>query len=100
MSPSEDHRENDLRALSSLLDLEELSEYERDAFDDMLAPLMAGRYRQLTERQREWVMGRCDVLGIVIGDPAERNKNVPRGREVEAPDILKRLPKAPPRRAI
>lgn len=96
---NDEHLENDLRALKGLLDLEELSEYEREAFDGMLANIMdGGHYRQLTHPQREWAMARCDALGIVVIEAAERNKDVPRGREVPTPAILQNLPKTPPRK--
>ena len=98
---TDDHRDNDLRALRGLLETEELSDVERAAFDSMLADITGGtRYRQLTINQREWAMRRCDDLGIVVIDPAERNKDVPRGREVEMAPILRNLPKMPPKRRM
>lgn len=96
---NEEHRETDLRALRGLLASESLTGKERAAFESMELDITGlTRFRQLTKNQREWVLARCDELAIVVIDPAVRNKDVPRGREVETPAILRNLPKAPPRR--
>ena len=96
---NDEHRANDLRALRGLLESESLTEPEAVAFENMLADITgATPFRQLTARQREWAMARCDALGVVVIDPAIRNKDVPRGREVPTPAILANLPKSPPRK--
>jgi hypothetical protein len=45
------------------------------------------------------VEGIAEKLGIDVDDPAERNANVPRGREVAPAPVLQQLPKAPPGRS-
>lgn len=102
MSPARgDLREQDIRALKELLeDPERLTRKgEYDAFASMLDSLTGnGAFPDLTPTQRAWVLSRCDDLGIVAIDPSSRNRDVPRGREVETPELLRRenLPMRPP----
>ncbi len=76
----EDDRHYDIRA--------------RVAFDFMLS-----RGRELSEKQRAWVLG---VHERLCGTPHYENSwsagQVPRGREVETPSVLRQLPKRPPGR--
>jgi len=72
-----------------------LGEAERTKFADMFACLEEGQ-RELTPKQLAWVQGRHDEL--LLGDPHERNANVPRGREVAPAEVLRTLPKRPPGR--
>ncbi len=98
---TDEHRDTDLRALNGLLDSESLSDKERIAFENMLADITgATSFRQLSRKQREWALSVCDRFAIVVVDPHIRNKDVPRGREVETPAILLSLPKSPPKRRI
>jgi hypothetical protein len=94
-----DQRVVDIYALEQILASTELRDSEEEAFEDMLDRLKRGRY-PLTEKQRDWVLGRCNELDI-DPDPRsheERNKHVPRGSEVEVPVVLQSRPAAPPRR--
>lgn len=52
------------------------------AFADMLEALLGGRYPELTEKQRAWATAEAERCGVEWQDPAERNRDVPRGREV------------------
>ncbi len=73
--------------LSKLLSDDEITDVERSAFDDMNR-----QARSLTPAQRKWaedVMRRITPLDASL---------VPRGREVETPDVLKKLPLHPPNR--
>jgi hypothetical protein len=96
-----ERRSRDLHALRALLMSDRLREDEAESFDDMLTRLERGRF-PLTEKQRAWVLSRCEELGV-DPDPRsheERNRDVPRGREVATPPVLTNLPKAPPRRKL
>ena len=94
MSP----RASDLYLLRELLKKDELGENEREAFDDMLVKLDGAERRALSLAQRAWATSRADALGIGVLDPAERNKNVPRGREVAPSAALLNKPLRPPSR--
>lgn len=74
---------------------EGLADDEREGFESMLASLAAGQ-RELTRKQWEWAEARHQRLAL--GDPAERNRGVPRGKEVELVAHKLGLPKRPPRR--
>lgn len=98
MGFTERQLESDRRLVRRVLD-EEITEAEREAFDEMLAMLDAGR-RVLSEKQRAWVreVGKrsgADVDGVM--DRWKRGE-IPRGREVETPAVLRRenLPMKPP----
>lgn len=78
----------DRRLLRALSDSPDLTDCEQDAFDEMLERLAKGQRRELTERQREWAERVADRVGVSVVDPAERNANVPRGRDVPSPDVL------------
>jgi hypothetical protein len=75
-----------------LLREESLSDGARKAFSEMLTWLDRGEGRGLSVKQREWVEGALlEYTPIAATD-------VPRGREVETPAVLKNLPTKPPRR--
>ena len=75
-----------------LLREESLSDGARKAFSEMLAWLDRGEGRGLSVKQREWVESALlEYTPIAAAD-------VPRGREVETPAVLKNLPTKPPRR--
>jgi hypothetical protein len=69
---------------------EGLSDVEFTAFVDMLRDVKAGL--SLTPKQREWAE---DAARRILPYAAE---DTPRGREVLTPEVLKNLPKSPPRR--
>jgi len=79
---------------------EGLSESEHEAFEDMLTRLESDPRDQLelSEKQRAWVYRRADELDVIVESPAERNKDVPKGREVELSPVLQNRPKKPPGR--
>ena len=74
---------------------EGLADDERSAFASMLERLEEGQ-RELTAKQWAWAQARHARL--LLGDPAERNRGVPRGREVELAAHKLGLPKRPPNR--
>ena len=75
-----------------LLREESLSDGARKAFSEMLAWIDRGEGRGLSVKQREWVESALlEYTPIAATD-------VPRGREVETPAVLKNLPTKPPRR--
>jgi hypothetical protein len=78
--------ERDKALLRELTNGYDLRDDEQDAFDDMLDRLARGRVPELSEKQRAWVEGVADRLGVL--DPAERNARVPRGRDVPTPEQL------------
>lgn len=80
-------RDDDLRLLRALSNDGDVPERHRDAFDDMLERLDAGQ-RELTEGQRAYARSVADEHGIDPRDPAEKNRDVPRGREVATPGVL------------
>lgn len=110
--PEDDRRQEDLRMLRLLVeeapraDEEDfdrrpraedgLATNEVEAFADMQRRLEDEGQKVLTEKQRAWVARRFEELGLE--DPAVLNARVPRGREVEAPAVLRDLPKRPPGR--
>lgn len=95
-----------LRALGSVVDGGQgegpddggLTAEEVVAFEDMRQFLGRRPEATLSKAQREWAERRAGDLGLSWGDPARRNANVPRGREVETPAVLRDLPKRPPGR--
>lgn len=93
-------RDRDIELLGALVgEPEDLTSEQYVAFSAMLERLRAGR-QVLTEPQRNWAEGIAEKLELDVGDPAERNANIPRGREVEPAPVLKNLPKRPPRKRI
>ena len=92
--------EGDRRLVRMVL-AEEITEAEREAFDEMLAMLDAGRCT-LSEKQRAWVRSVGQRAGADIDGVMDRWKRgeIPRGREVETPVVLRRenLPMKPPGR--
>lgn len=87
-----DLSESDHRTLTALLDSGELTESEREAFEDMLE-LDGG----LTPKQRAWVEDVCERIGVCGAKNLWSQGKVPRGREVPTPEVLRTLPKKPPR---
>lgn len=81
------------KAIVILLLKEDLGDDTRRAFSEMLAWLDRGEGRGLSIKQREWVESALlEYLPISAAD-------VPRGREVPTPEVLRKLPlKPPPRR--
>lgn len=94
-------RDRDIEILEALVgEPEDLTSEQHEAFSEMLDKLRTGRQKVLSEKQRAWAEGIAEKLELDVGDPAERNANVPRGREVEPAPVLKNLPKRPPRKRI
>jgi hypothetical protein len=80
------------KAIVNALLKEDLGEDTRRAFSEMLAWLDRGEGRGLSVRQREWVESALlEYTPISASD-------VPRGREVQTPEVLKKLPLKPPTR--
>lgn len=101
-------RDADLQLLRELLDEHagELTVTEVEAFADMRFDLQAygglgpespsgRRFQQLTGDQRAWA---ARVHERVVGVPSTRLTagEIPRGREVPLPAVLRNLPKRPP----
>ncbi len=82
----------DKAIINSLLK-EDLADGARKAFEEMKTWLDRGEGRGLSVKQREWVESALlEHTPIAAAD-------VPRGREVQAPEVLRNLPlKPPPRR--
>jgi len=100
-------RAHDLALLQQLLDhSDRLRVGEADVFSSMLAKLDTAhserRYAKLTDAQRHWVTDAANRLELEDphDDPRERNRDVPRGKEVPTPVVLRNLPKAPPGRRV
>lgn len=101
MGKAEDtHRADDLEALETILRSGACDEWETKKFADMHNALTERGQVQLSERQRDWVRPRLEALGGIYGDPAKRNANVAPGKPVETPEVLKHLPKKPPRKIV
>jgi hypothetical protein len=80
------------KAIVALLLKEELSEGARIAFLEMNSWLAQGEGRGLSIKQREWVESALlEYMPLNASD-------VPRGKEVETPAVLKNLPLKPPKR--
>lgn len=92
MSP----REEDLAVLKALL-VADLGDEEREAFEGMKAFLDENARAKLSGKQRAWARDRADKLELDWQDTSDRNRDVPRGREV-APLWNTNLPKKPPAR--
>lgn len=87
----ENDRAEDTALIDDLLKEPELRENEREAFEDMRDRLNRERnpQRALTVNQREWARVVVDRLGVSYARlSSEKAANVPRGREVKAPDVL------------
>lgn len=90
---------SDGQLLADILEHEEITESEREAFSDMAAGLLEGRV--LSRRsggQREWVE-RVHARLVPAYENLVSRGLVPRGREVPTPEVLKNLPLKPPGRA-
>ncbi len=77
-------RDRDLKLLRAVIADDESEDKGRPAFEGMLEMLESPRrrYEVLSPKQREWLEGVAEGCGVDVGDPAERNAHVPRGREV------------------
>jgi hypothetical protein len=103
MGEGVEHREADLALLRELVRDHEgdLSEVELDAFGDMLDAVSRGRKSQLTDKQRAWLERAADRLDVAYTprgtctDPLTAAQ-VPVGRPVPTPRVLRDLPKRPP----
>lgn len=76
---------------------EEIGAHATNAFGVMLTDLQSGDWRELTPKQRAWLNNVADKLDIV--EPAKNlmsGGTVPRGKEVDLPPVLTRLPLKPP----
>jgi hypothetical protein len=82
----------DDEALRILIDSDDISEREEEAFKEMQEALARGRLSRLTFSQRAWVQ---DALKRVV--PLDSTL-VPRGKPVVTPEVLRNLPKRPPGR--
>ena len=81
-------RGEDFALLDALLaDQVELDDHEREAFEDMRDKLHDW-LPALSEKQRGWLAEAAARLGVDALTPAERNKDVPRGRDVTPPAVL------------
>jgi hypothetical protein len=91
------HRDRDVKRLRALLERwNELTEWEGNAFGDMLDALTADP-RELTTAQRESVEKAADRLGLEIEyEDLISSGKAPRGREVES--MIKDHPLKPPGR--
>jgi len=89
---------DDARLLGLVLEQsEEIGPRATIAFGAMQADLQSGDWRELTPKQRAWLNDVADKLDIV--EPAKNlmsSGKVPRGKEVELPPALTRLPLKPP----
>jgi hypothetical protein len=89
--------EEDMQLLRKTLD-EELSEYERDAFADMLSMLHHGRRLELSPKQREWLKQVAERVGAQFDyQNLVSEGKAPRGREVAS--MVTDHPLKPPKRA-
>jgi hypothetical protein len=94
--------QSDMKKLRELVDKlgaeadENLSRH-RKAFKDMLFRMETGRLMKLTEAQRGYVRRVHEQL---VGEPVYENLMsrglVAKGKHVEKPDVLKKLPLRPP----
>lgn len=97
-------RDADLAVLRALLaaDLRDDGQ-EREAFEEMNEFLGANLRASLSTKQRAWARDRAEQLELEWEpqkDPAERNKDVPRGAEVAPAWDVSKLPKRPPGRRV
>lgn len=102
-------RDEDLALLGELVDghAGELTATESDAFEDMRLDLLAygavvdehspRGQRELTERQRAWARSVRERFAPTYQNLVSSGQ-VPRGREVPLPQVLRDLPKRPPTR--
>lgn len=102
------NRDDDIKQLKACLTWAETNEQREaelqwdGAFASMLVQLESGRFQQLTEKQRLWVHG---VHERLFDEPQYENAwsagKVPRGSygKTPTPEVLKTLPKKPPKRA-
>lgn len=91
----------DLALLQALCKNDErLSPAEDEAFWDMKARVESGKIEKLSHAQREWA---SDVYRRLELDAEETlnlysSGSVPTGAHVAVPEVLRNLPKKPPRR--
>jgi hypothetical protein len=96
-------RADDIKLLTELLQWAEVHDEAEErfnvkAFENMLQRVSASG-RELTPSQRSWVR---DIHEKVFDEPRCENLfssgKVPRGREVDTPEVLRNLPLKPPGR--
>jgi len=90
-----DDRESDLVMLQELLDEEQITDREREAFRSMLDNL--DKWHALTDAQRRWARMVHDRFRPAYQNLVSEGK-VPRGREVPEPKALQHKPRKPPGR--
>lgn len=99
MRTEQEQRQEDLDDLTTLIAHHDLTKSEREAFEDMHRRISGDlpAFKTLHPNARKWVKEATKKY-LLDKSPAERNKNVPRGKEVQVPSVLGNLPKSPPRR--
>lgn len=91
-------RARELALLEKVIAHESLNEEEQAAFCDMRNWLREMPMATLSKKQSKWLKEVADKLEVDDDeDPAERNRYVPRGKEVEMP-WTQNLPMKPPGR--
>ena len=93
-----DDGKQDQEKLKLLIEEGDLDHVTRKAFTGMLEVLESGRFVELTRKQRGWMHWEMAERGLSVVLPAQRNKNVPKGKPVEPAPVLRNLPKYPPGR--
>jgi hypothetical protein len=86
--------------LQLVLDCDRLTDADREVFEIMLGQLQTGDRRSLSIKQRQWVRDVAARLDLMPEQALNlwSSGQVMAGRPVETPDVLRRLPKAPPGR--
>ena len=95
----EQHRK-DVALLKMVIADPEFGGEKQAAFADMLERVETHPTWILSDKQRAWARAEADRLGLSEETPSQRNRNVPRGREVEKAAVLRVLPKRPPGRRV
>jgi hypothetical protein len=97
-------RDDDIKllraAIGKVADSDDPVDYSTaEAFERMLSDLTEGRWYNLTEKQRAWA---ADVADQPLYVNLHSSGKVPDGlglSRVKTPEVLKNLPKKPPRRS-
>lgn len=85
--------------LVEILESDEITDAERTAFTDMMATLESGKYNSLSTKQADWVRSVHTRLNLDEPEKLVSRGEIPRGKEVPTPEVLKNLPKRPPGRS-
>jgi hypothetical protein len=88
---------NDEKLLRRALRIKRLSPQELEMFEKWFSEIDTGRRASLSERERLWVNDVIDREEPRYANLVSRGL-VPRGKEVDTPDVLKVLPLKPPGR--